>query len=193
MTSYNDDGGTPYDSKAEEAAAPDFARLGCIRASGHYPQTFRDADGTEFRACPDFFHPASGCWIEFKAGPLNSKKTKANADRAIASKQEFKGSLTLYDWLQHGWHHSKTKQAIVQRQLTPQNFIVVFKEPPTFAQALEYMKAGVVFIPLSALASYLLHARLAKAGIQTGFLLRYDTDEAGPVVLALGPYMPELA
>jgi hypothetical protein len=184
---------TSYDSKAEKAAFPHFQRLGCIRASGHYPQRFRDADGTEFRACPDFFHPASGCWIEYKAAPLNSRTTKATADRAEASQLKRKGFLTRYDWLQCGWNHSKAKQAIVQRQLTPQNFVVVFKEPPTIAEAMAYVKAGIVFIPFSALPSYLLHARLAKAGIQTGLQLRYDTEEAGPLVLALGPYWAELA
>lgn len=193
MTSYSDHGGTPFDSKAEAAAFPEFQRLGCIRTSEPYPQTFRDADGTAFRARPDFYHPASGLFIEFKAGSLNGKRTTATADRALASKLEFKGTLSVWDWLQCGWHHAKAKQAIIQRQLTPQRFVIVFKEPPTLAEAIEYMKAGVVFIPLSALPSYLLHARLAKAGIQTGFRLRYATEEAGPVVLALGPNRAELA
>jgi hypothetical protein len=181
---------TTYDSKAEAAAAGEFARLGCIRASGHFPQTFTDADGTEFRAKPDFYHPGSGLFIEFKAAPLNSKTTKATAERAEASQLARKGLLTGYDRLKCGWNHCKAKQAIVQRKLTPQTFVVVFKEPPTFREALGYVRAGIVFIPLYALPSYLLHARLAKADIQTGFRIRYDTEEAGPVVLALGPYDP---
>lgn len=179
---------TIYDSKAEAAASPDFLRLGCIRASGHYAQTFTDADGAAFHARPDFYHPAAGLFIEYKAAPLNGRTTKATAERAEASQMQRKGFLTGWDWLQCGWNHSKAKQAIVQRKLTPQNFVVVFNEPPTIPEAMAYVKAGIVFIPLSALPSYLLHARLAKAGIQTGFQLRYDTDEAGPVVLALGPY-----
>lgn len=187
MTSYT------FDSKAEAAAFPEFQRLGCIRASGPYPQTFTDANGTGFRAKPDFYHPASGLFIEFKSAPLNGRKTKATAERAEASQLERKGFLTRYDWLQCGWNHAKAKQAIVQRQLTPQRFVVVFDKPPTFAEAMKYMKAGVVFIPLSALPSYLLHARLAKAGIQTGFQLRYGTEEAGPDVMALGPYDPAMS
>jgi len=188
MTTHIGHGGTPYDSKAEAAASFQFAKLGCFPASGFYPQTFTDADGTEFPAKPDFFHPASGLYIEFKAGKLNGKKTKANADRAIASRQEFKGSLSLYDFLSHGWNHAKAKQAIVQRQLTPQNFIVVFDKPPTFAEAIDYVRAGIVFVSVSALRSYLLHARLAKAGIRTGFQLRYDAEDIGPMILALGQY-----
>ena len=191
MTSNSEHGGTPFDSKAEAAASPEFSRLGCIRSTGRYPQTFTDADGTEFRAMPDFYHPASCLWIEYKAAPLNGKKTKANADRALRSRRDFAGYLTRYDMLRHGWNHAKAKQAIVQRKLTPQNFVVVFKDPPTIAEAMEYLKAGVVFIPLSSLPSYLLHARLAKAGIQTGFRLWYETEEAGPLALALGPYKAE--
>ena len=181
---------TTYDSKAEAVAAGELARLGCIRASGPYAQTFTDADGATFHACPDFHHPATGLFIEYKAAPLNGRTTKATAHRAEASQMQRKGFLTRFDWLQCGWNHSKARQAIVQRELTPQNFVVVFREPPTIAEAVDYSKAGIVFIPLSALPSFLLHARLAKAGIQTGFQLRYDTEQAGPVVLALGPCHP---
>ncbi len=179
---------TIYDSQTEAAVFPEFDRLGCIRASGHYPQTFTDTDGTAFRAKPDFFHPASGLYIEFKAAPLNSKTTKATAERAKASQQARKGFLTGWDWLQCGWNHSKAKQAIVQRVLTPQEFIVVFHQPPTLAEARTYKDAGIVFVPLSALPAYLLYARLAAAGIKTSFLLRYDVEEIGAMVFALGPF-----
>lgn len=188
---------TTYDSKAEAAASQELARLGCTRPAGQYPQTFTDADGTEFRAKPDFYHPRSGLYIEFKAAPLNSKTTKATAERAEASQRARKGFLTTWDWLQCGWNHAKAKHAIVQRVLTPQNFIVVFDKPPSIAEAGDYKKAGIIFVPLSALPSFLLHARLAKAGIRTGFLLRYDAEEVGPLVLALGRFtredLPELA
>lgn len=177
---------TTYDSEAEAAAAGELARLGCFRAIGHFPQAFTDADGTEFRAKPDFYHPRSDLFIEFKAAPLNGKKTKATADRAMASKQEFRGSLTLYDFLSNGWNHAKAKQAIVQRVMTPQNLIVVFEKPPTAKEATKYVKAGIVFIPLSALASYLGYVRLLKAGLQVDFLLRYRGDDGRETVLALG-------
>lgn len=95
---------TSYDSKAEAAASDGFRRLGCISAHSHfYPHTFIDADGAEFRAKPDFFHPASGLYIEFKAGPLNTKRTKATADKAIARQEAWKGVLSPWDWLQCGW------------------------------------------------------------------------------------------
>lgn len=186
MTTYSGYGGKPYDSKAEAAASFKLAKLGCLRVNDPFPQTFTDADGTRFTARPDYFNDRCGLWLEFKAAPLNSKTTKATAERAETRARERKGWLTSWDWINCQWTHSKFKQAIVQRQLSPQNFIVVFDKPPTIAEARNYEKAGIVFVPLSALPSFLLHARLAKAGIKTGFELQYDVEEVGPIVLALG-------
>lgn len=190
MTNYIGPDGRHYDSKAEAAASRRFRQLGCIPTDAAFPHTFTDAEGKEFRAKPDFFHPASGLFIEHKSAPLNSRTTKSIADRAIASKQAFKGTLSTWDWLCDGWNHSKHKHAIVQRELSPQNFVVVFDQAPTAKEAMAYKKGGLVFIAMTALPSYLLYARLAKAGIKAGFLLRYRASDTEQSVLALGPYEP---
>jgi len=187
--------GHQYDSQAESAASFRFAELGCIAAKQVLPHVFTDAEGTEFQACADFYYPASGLYLEFKCAALNGVKSKASAERQLASRAAFRSmkrqALLMIDGLKYQWNHARRKQAIVQAKLTPQNFIVVFDKPPTAEAADAYRKAGIVFVPLYALPSYLLYARLAKAGIQTGFLLRYRADDAAAQsVLTLGPYDP---
>jgi hypothetical protein len=175
---------TKFDSKSEATASHTFASLSCLPAKGTLPQTFKDADGIEFHAKADFIHTPTGVLIEYKNAPLNNKKTKRTSDNALESKLKFRGFLSLWDYICHGWNHSKNKQAIVQKALTPQNFIVVFDKPPALAEAYTYQQAGIVFIPMSALSKYLSYVRLVKAGLAATFSLSYDT-ELGPWTVAI--------
>lgn len=184
-------GGQPYDSKAEAKVSFRFAELGCFPCKTKFQQTFKDADGTEFRACPDFYHAGSSLYLEFKAHTLNSRTTKTIADKRVAEKLEYKGVLSSFDRLNLQWNHSKAKHAIVQNVLTPQNYVVVFETPPTDVEACAYIKAGIVFIPLSTLPTYLLYVRMLKAGWNISFQLHYVDEEAGKTTLSLGPYIPD--
>lgn len=177
--------GKPYDSVAEAKASFRFAELGCIPAKGTFDQTFSDADGTPFHAKPDFYHSLTGLYIEFKCATLNGVKTKANSEKQLADKEAFKGNLTMFDRLKFGWNHARRKHAIVQRALTPRNYIVVFDKPPAWQDAFDYYKAGIVFCPMSALPSYLAKVRLAQRGVNVSFQLSYEAETKEAVALLL--------
>lgn len=136
-----------FDSKAEAKASPEFTRLGCIPARSPFPVTFTDADGTEFHALPDFYHPATSVYIEFKgATTLNGKKTKATADSAIERQQAWKGTLIPWDWLQHGWNHAAAKIAITQQAIAAAGgaLLLVFAAPPD-AETIKRLNSRQVF------------------------------------------------
>lgn len=185
--------GELYDSRAEADASFKFAKLGCIPCKEVFPQTFTDASGTKFRACPDFYHAGAGLYIEFKTYKLNGTQTKTSSEQQLTDKEIWRQSrgetLSLFDRLTLQWNHSKRKHAIVQKTLTPQNYVVVFLTAPTAEEAIAYLKAGIVFIPLSDLPSYILYARLAKAGLGVSFQLHYLDEKDGKTILTLGPYV----
>lgn len=192
MTTYTGHGGSRYDSKAEATASYKLAELGFMRSNDKFTQTFKDAEGTEFRACPDFHHARYGLSLEFKAADLNGVKTKASADKQVADKMEWRGGfLTMKDSLDYQWNHSRRKQAIVQTALTPDRFIVCFAKAPPFSEALAYLKAGVVFCTLASLPSYMGYVRLKQRGLAVGFSMSYMlTDDAGTAHAAGYTYGP---
>ncbi|MDB5843935.1 MAG: hypothetical protein JWP79_1245, partial [Polaromonas sp.] len=99
----------------------------------------------------------------------------------VAARMEWRGGeLPMKDKLDYQWNHSKRKQAIVQAAYTPDRFIVCFAKAPTFAEALAYLKAGVLFCTLASLPSYLGYVRLKQLGLAVGFSESYTlTDDAG--------------
>lgn len=179
-------GGTPFDSLAEAKASFRFAELSCFHAKSKFSQTFKDMEGTEFRACPDFYHARYGLYLEFKTATLNGVKTKASADKQLNEKEAFKGSLSLYDRLKLQWNHARRKHAIVQKALTPQNYVVVFESAVPIAAAVDYINAGIVFCTLASLPSYLAKVRLAQLGLHVAFTMPYIGSEVEGLSLTLG-------
>lgn len=158
-----------FDSKTEENAHPVFTSLGCVHVGDEYfDTTFTDKTGNTFRARPDYYHPASDCYIEFKSATLNSRTSKDNSEKALArakSSNAFRRNTSdHWDSLNNGWNHSRHKQRIVQKALSPDNFIVVFKDGISTEDMAQYQRLGLVTIPLNALPSWLGFQRLRKAG-----------------------------
>lgn len=185
-------GGKCHDSQPEAKASFRLADLGFLHSGKKFDKRFLDPEGTDFGAYDDFFHARYGLHLEFKAADLNGVKTKASSDKQLEAKKAWRGgSLNMKDYLDYGWNHSKTKQAIVQAAYTPDRFIVCFDKAPPFAEALAYLKAGVVFCTLASLPSYLCYIRLKQLGIAAGFSEHYTlTDEAGtahPAGFTYGP------
>ena len=192
MKKYTGYAGYEHDSKAEAVASYKLAELGFLRSSERFTQSFKDSTGTEFRACPDFHHARTGLYLEFKAADLNGVKTVATSESQLAGQRQRRGGFNIMkDYLDFGWNHSKNKQAIVQSAMTPDRFIVCFAKAPPFAEALAYLKAGVLFCTLASLPSYLGYIRLKQLGIAAGFSEHYTlTDDAGtahPAGFTYGP------
>lgn len=188
MTKHNGHGGSHYDSKAEAAVSHRLAELGFGRSCSKFSQPFTDSQGTEFHACSDFYHADYGIHLEFKASKLNSIKTKAGSVKRLNSMAVFRrGEPLPSDNLSYGWNHSKHKQAIVQKALSPARLIICFQDShtPTFAEALEYTKAGILFCTVGTLPTYITALRLRQRGLQVGFIHSYSlTDENGKVLPA---------
>ncbi|SOZ17068.1 conserved hypothetical protein [Cupriavidus taiwanensis] len=72
--------------------------------------------------------------------------------------------------------HSRYKQAIVQRALTPQHLIVVFERPVPYETMLKYAKAGLVAIHLEALPQFLRYIRLCRYGLPVQWNLPYEEE-----------------
>lgn len=192
MKKHNGHGGSHYDSKAEAAASYRLAELGFSRSDSKFSQVFTDAEGTEFHACPDFYHADHDIYLEFKASKLNSLKTKAGSVKRLNSMAIFRKGVPLpSDNLNYGWNHSKHKQAIVQKSLTTARLIICFQDShtPTFAEALEYTKAGLLFCTMSTLRTYITALRLRQHGLQVGFIHSCSMeDENGELLPATITY-----
>jgi len=184
--------GVSHDSQAEAQASFKLADLGFLRSGKKFDKRFLDPEGTTFGAYDDFYHARYGLHLEFKAAGLNGVKTKASSDKQLEAKKAWRGGSNIpKDYLDFGWNHSKNKQAIVQAAYTPDRFIVCFAKAPPFAEALAYLKAGVVFCTLASLPSYLGYVRLKQLGLCVGFSEHYTlTDEAGTAQPAGFTYWP---
>lgn len=181
--------GELYDSKAEAVASFRFAELGCVPCKTKFTQSFIDADGKEFRAIPDFYHPKAEIYIEFKCRKLNSVTTQETSKNALQGRRRYRqGEPWRIDYLNCGWNHSKASKSIVQETLTPQRYIVVFDDPPSDVEACAYLRAGIVFCPMSALPSYLAYARFIKIGLKVSFQLHYYDEQEGITTLSLGKH-----
>lgn len=105
-------GTASYDSRAEASASHLLATHGIVRdESGLLPTTFRDADGRQFAAKPDFIHPPTGIYFEFKDSFLNGTKTKTTAER---QHQSSRSKSPGYKDLKFSWSNSAVKLALVQ-------------------------------------------------------------------------------
>lgn len=109
-----------------------------------YKYTFHDANGSPFRAKPDFYHPELQCWIEFKCHRLNNKETKQESDYAYNQQAPHKRTPKGLDFLrlEVGWNHSLHKQAKVQSALKAmgKRMIVVFKDGTKMGHSVKKMK-----------------------------------------------------
>jgi len=174
-----------YDSRFEQRIAPQLEALGFVRCNDHFRQDgdvrqFHDKEGARFSAKPDWHHPKLGLYIETKAGTLNSKTTVRTAANAEAHRRDhcrIQGkAFNVGDMYATQWSHSRSKQAIVQRDLTPQNFVVVFDKAPSWAEAWDCWNAGIVFVPLADLRQFVAARQLQRLGIGASFSLRYNVE-----------------
>lgn len=119
-------GAFTFDSKEEQHFHHRNPKL-VPSQKNYYPITFRDSEGTSFRAKPDFIYKDQ-IYVEFKSCQLNNKPTKFKADydyhkQVKAGFSKRKRSLQLL----HQWHHSVIKQGIVARALQG-HYLLVFKD-----------------------------------------------------------------
>ena len=165
-----------FASLSELSIAPLFLSLGCIACqtfAPHFQTTFKDKDDYQFVARPDFYHPFTNTFFEFKSCELNNKQSFRTADNRLRAQytyrykelppaSHFDVSKLLWDskkyridCLLHAWNHSLSKHLIVQRALGTENYMVVFGNTLSDDVAIKYQKKGLGFLSTSQLAGYL--------------------------------------
>lgn len=150
-------------SKTEQKAAPVLATFGFIPCQDFFPVTFQDKDGKEFRAKCDFFHPELNIYVEVKDKSLNSKTSKATADKAMARLDPARYAKSpTYFQCENQWNHSASKQAIVQHHLGPAQFMVVFTGKPDDATLKLIEKRGIDAYGLEKFSWYMLRRELSQ-------------------------------
>jgi len=171
---------TTYDSAFEQRIAEQMQSLGFIRCDDFYSVTFSDKKGQTFRAKADWFHPGLKLYAETKSHTLNGKTSQESAEKGVERQRQYrqiKGQpLKLIDLLENQWAHSKHKQAAVQRELTPQQMIVVFEKPIPLDEMKAYKKAGLVCIFLADLQTYKAYLHLGRKGLFLQFNYEYYAE-----------------
>ena len=169
-----------YDSKFERRIHPLMESLGFIRCDDFYQHPFSDKTGQAFRAKADWYHPVLELYAETKSHTLNSKttlETAGNAEQHQRRHRETKGqAFKRIDQLNTQWAHSKYKQTIVQRSLSPQSMIVVFDKPIPLEEMQAYVKVGLVCVSLSSLKSYLAYIHFVRRGLPLRYNLFYEDE-----------------
>lgn len=177
---------TQYDSAFEKRIAPIMEALGFIRCDDYYIVTFQDKKGKTFHAKADWYHPGLKLYVETKCHALNGKtslETAQNAEQRQRDYRRLKGeAFGVFDQLLTQWCHSKHKQAIVQRTLTPQQMIVVFEKSIPFEEMKAYKKAGLVCISLADLRTYKAYLHFAQRGLYLSFNYEYYEQSASFVL-----------
>jgi len=126
--------GKSHKSAAEAKASFPLHEQGWLPCEATFPQEFIDSEGTAYRAQPDFYHPGTGFYAEFKACKLNGKSTKRAAIKAMAQVDADIASGLLapdkrpYRELQNAWHHSIQSMACKTAQLPKDTPLVLIYE-----------------------------------------------------------------
>jgi len=164
-----------FSSIAEAKADAIFTALGCIRCESflpYFPDLFKDANGDEFKALPDYYHPATNTFFEYKTCALNGKKSFKTADNKLRAQYRHNigpdtgltyAQVSAATWaakyrndcLLHAWNHALAKQLAVQKTLGTENFVVIFGNTLDAKEALKYEKKGLAFLPLAKLEAFL--------------------------------------
>ena len=168
--------GKTHKSAAEAKASFRLYRHGWVPCEANFPQEFIDAEGTHYIAQPDFRHPATGFFAEFKAHKMNGKGTRRAAVAAMAkidsdiaqgfiaaSKRPFKA-------LENGWNHSIQTMACKSAQLpssTP--LVLIYETEQDLNEERRCARNGVFMLSLRNLQSFNGFLLFASMGLDVEF------------------------
>jgi hypothetical protein len=168
--------GTRHKSQAEAKASFALYPHGWIPFETLFPMTFTDSEGTSFRACPDFYHPATGYYAEFKAHKMNGRKSKNAADRAMALIDadivlgKIHASKRHYRSLKNAWNHSIQKASAVAEGLSSHTpFVVIYDDEQDVNEERRCYRNNVFMLSLANMGAFQLSLRLAALGLAVGF------------------------
>jgi hypothetical protein len=168
--------GRIHDSAAEAKASFILFKHGWIPHTEKFPMPFYDADGTQYLACPDFYHPATGFYSEFKTRKLNGKGTKRLADAAM---EKVDRDITLgrllpdkrpYRVLEHAWNHSIQTMACKAAQL-PRNMplVLLYEKEQDLNEERRCKRNGIFMLSLENMCGLNVFLKLASYGLAVAF------------------------
>lgn len=168
--------GHEHKSAAEAKASFVLAPFGWIPYENPFPLIFADSEGESFRACPDFYHPATGFYAEFKAEKLNGKGTKQAADKAVAEIEKgvaqglIPKSRELYKKLKNAWNHSIQKIACCSKQL-PANMplVLIYEKEQDLNEERRCKRNGIFMLSLENMHAFNFFLRMSSIGLDVGF------------------------
>lgn len=166
-----------YDSKAEENVAQYFENLGYRRPlpREYINATLADSTGEKFDAKFDFIpNDPDDCTVEFKCGPLNSKTTKAIADKDFANARlnPRQGQTMRYIEIANAWSNSVYKHGIQHRALPPLSHITVLAHWPEYEQVKLFIKEGILFCHITQFETLNSYCKAARLGLPLTYIIR---------------------
>jgi hypothetical protein len=168
--------GKTHKSAAEAKASFVMYRYGWIPCEAPFPQEFIDSEGTTYTAQPDFHHPTTGFYAEFKAHKMNGKGTRRAAVAAMAQidsdiAQGFlSASKRPFKALQNAWNHSIQTMACKTAQLpshTP--LVLIYETAQDLNEERRCARNGVFMLSLENLQSFNGYLLFASLGLDVGF------------------------
>lgn len=174
--------GIVYRSIPEAAISYPLHSLGVVSCDAYYPLSFVDDEGTPFEAMLDFHCIYTGVFFEFKNGPLNGLKSKANAVRAKADFDKAKagGYISKHNealkTLQASWSASVPKFRMVQEQLAAAGHcvVMVYDTLPDAATVSRLTRSGAFWCVFGDAdwRAFMSFRTLAKHGFQSEYNIK---------------------
>jgi hypothetical protein len=180
--------GKTHKSAAEAKASFPLYTQGWLPCETTFPQEFIDSEGTGYRAQPDFYHPATGFYGEFKACKMNGKGSKRAAVAAMAQVDMDIASGFLdpdkrpYRELQNAWHHSIQSVVCKTAQLprdTP--LVLIYETMQDLNEERRCARNGVFMLSLENMHCFNGFLCFASLGLDVGFTrqsFNYQTEAA---------------
>jgi hypothetical protein len=168
--------GKTHKSAAEAKASFPLYRHGWIPCEATFPQEFIDSEGTRYIAQPDFHHPATGFYAEFKAHRMNGVGTKRAAVAAMARLESdiaqgfVAASKRGFKTLQNQWNHSIQTMACKSAQL-PSNtpLVLIYETEQDINEERRCNRNGVFMLSLDNLQSFNGFLLFASMGLDVQF------------------------
>jgi hypothetical protein len=170
--------GTKHRSVEEAKASFILHPHGWIPYETKFPVRFIDSEGTPFDAMPDFFHPATGFYAEFKTRRMNGSGSKNQSAKymndwesnVLAGKKKGGERNERYAQLEKAWNHSVHKVAAVSKQLPSSTPLVVFYEKDIdLNEERRCARNGVFALSLENMGAFQLFLKMASFGVVLGF------------------------
>lgn len=168
--------GMKHKSAAEAKASFQLLQTGWIPCETTFSQVFYDSEGTAYRAQPDFYHPATGFYAEFKCRRMNGKGSKRAADAAMA---RVDANISLgytipayraFKALDNAWNHSVETMACKSKQLpSDKPLVLIYEKEQDRKEEMRCQRKGIFMLSLKNMKTFNGFLKFASLGLNVEF------------------------